>query len=61
MKKQVTVEGDRCKFCGGPDAHYGRREDAAGPRGEYYAACETCARKPYPVPEQLKRAKGKAE
>lgn len=33
-----------CKFCGGPDACYGRRDQ----NGEYQDACEDCAKKPYP-------------
>jgi hypothetical protein len=48
--------GDICKFCNGPNAGYGRRDE----HGKYQPACYECAKKPYPVPAQFQKAESKA-
>jgi len=50
---KIGYSQDKCHFCGAGDAGYLRAEDKA-PRGPFFDACEGCARKPYPQPEQLK-------
>ena len=46
---------ENCHFCGAAHACYSRREDYSAPTSQYYPACETCARKHYPVPKQFEK------